>query len=147
MPVIAKFPININMILTTLCCVFCMCSTYLTLEWVCKTCKSDISSRTECDLNHISHICEFWLHLKLQLSMNIVWQTSQFVEQKFMLSYSFRCNKIQNIKFYEFGHTYVRLRGSKKHLRRVCWTSSLDLSRTTKCDQIDSIDFYGLSHT
>ncbi len=98
----------------------------------CWTSKSDLSSESKCDQNHIL-IFIIWSHLKLELTWAFVQQTGlwgfwgRFVEQRLMLSSIFTCDQIYQNERYDLVSlrcvTYVRL-GCSTNPPLVCWIKS-----------------------
>jgi hypothetical protein len=84
-------------------------------------------------------VCHAFVLLKSDLSVkntSKVWR--HFNKQKFVLSSNFRCDKIYKQQWCDFGPTLVcdLSKTLFNKLGQIWGTSELDLSSTTKCDQI-----------
>ncbi len=99
------------------------------LRWVCWTSKSNLSSTTKCDQ---SHIWIFLSHPKSELSMSFC-STNRplFVEQKFVLSSSFRCDQSHYCHKYEFGRSLLYYSSQTKVFNNP--TSEASLLNKSSC--------------
>jgi hypothetical protein len=80
-----------------------------------------------------------------------------FVEQRLVLSSSFRCDQINNCKRHHFGHTVVLLKFDldiqQTHFsflnKRFDWVrlAQLELSSSFRCNQIHNCHRYDFDHT
>jgi len=82
------------------------------LRWVCWTSKSDLSSTTKCDQNHIYGGFKIWSHLKLELGMRFCSTNQPFItpEQKLGLSFYLSNQHIlSNLKYICYKCIYVHM--------------------------------------
>ncbi len=97
----------------------------------------------------------FWSHFIVLLKSNLgVKQThlwDWFVEQKFMLSSSFRCDQIYKCPRYDFGHNFAVLLKSNLGVNQThLWDRFVEqkfmLSSSFRCDQIYKCPRYDFGH-